>query len=91
LKGKNKKEMEGGKIKKIKKKKRENKKEIKRGKGIIDILPSYLLFAVRRSCFVKCFSSTDSPPPQNLLHQHSYNQSCHSHSQSPAEHTLYFY
>jgi hypothetical protein len=62
------------------------KEEIKKrkGKGTIDISPSYPHYTTRRSCFVKRFPKTDSAPPQNPLQQHSHSWSCHSRSRSPA-------
>jgi hypothetical protein len=68
------------------KKEKGNKK--RKGKGTIDISPSYPHYTTRRSCFVKRFPKTDSAPPQNPLQQHSHSWSCHSRSRSPAKRTL---
>jgi hypothetical protein len=83
-------EKEKGKIKGKKKIKEKieirNKKE--KGGGHIDFSSSHPHYTARRSCFAKRFSKTDSAPPQNPLHQHRHNRSCHSHNRSPAKRTL---
>jgi hypothetical protein len=38
----------------------------------MDISFSYPLYTVRRSCFAKHFSKTDSDSLENLLHKHSH-------------------
>jgi hypothetical protein len=47
------------------------KKKIKekKGGGIMDISPSYPLYTVRRSCFVKHFLEMASSLPEKPLHQ----------------------
>jgi hypothetical protein len=69
LKGKNKKEMEGGKIKKIKKKKKENKKEIKKREGYYRHFTLLSTFRSEEKLFCQMFffnrftSSTEFTPP----------------------------
>jgi hypothetical protein len=60
---------------KIKKRKneKENVKEKKKRKGIMDILLSHSPFTARRSCFARRSSKTDSASPTNPLHQHSHS------------------
>jgi hypothetical protein len=49
--------------------------------------PSYSSYTAKRS-FVKRFSKRVSTSPENLLHQHSHNRSCHNSSHSRVKHTL---
>jgi hypothetical protein len=60
----------------------------KRGKGIIDISPSYPCYTTGRSCFAKRFPKTVSNSTKNLLHRHSHSWSCHNRSHSCAKRTL---
>jgi hypothetical protein len=46
----------------------------------MDIHSSHPPSTTRRSCFAKRFCKKVSASPENLLHQHSHNRSCHSHS-----------
>jgi hypothetical protein len=54
----------------------------------MDFSSAYPSYIVRRSCFAKRFSKTDSTTPHNPLHRHSHNQSCHNRSRSPTKRTL---
>jgi hypothetical protein len=70
------------------KRKLEIEKE-KKNEGHYRYFTSYLSYTARRSCFVKRFSKTASPPAHNPLHQHSHSQSCHNCNQSLTKRTLY--
>jgi hypothetical protein len=67
---------------KISKREKERKKKIKKGRVLWTFHSSHPPSTVRRSCFAKRFCETVSASPENPLHQHSHNRSCHSHSHS---------